>query len=279
MENIMTRKRRVKRFLLGSGQWLAALIIAFPVIWMVLTSFKTETEAFSAVPSFLFFEWTGENYANVILFGDYFHHAWNSIIVSIASSAIGLLIAIMAAWSFAFAPTRHSKNILLWMLSTKMMPSVGVFIPIYLLFRDGGFLDTRIGMIVILMLMNLPIMIWMLYSFFKEVPAEILEACRMDGASLSQEIRHVLIPLSLPGIASTFLLTFILAWNECFWTLNLTTADAAPLSVFIASYSSPEGLFWAKLSAASTMAVLPILIIGWLSQRQLVRGMTFGAVK
>ncbi|MCF6301979.1 MAG: carbohydrate ABC transporter permease [Devosiaceae bacterium] len=269
----------MKRTLLGTGQWLAALVMAFPVVWMVLTSFKTETEAFSAVPSFLLFEWTGENYANVILLGDYFHHAWNSIIISIVSSAIGLLIALMAAWSFAFAPTRHSKNILLWMLSTKMMPSVGVFIPIYILFRDGGFLDTRIGMIIILMLMNLPIMIWMLYSFFKEVPAEILEACRMDGASLSQEIRHVLIPLSLPGIASTFLLTFILSWNECFWTLNLTTADAAPLSVFIASYSSPEGLFWAKLSAASTMAVLPILIIGWLSQRQLVRGMTFGAVK
>lgn len=279
MTPITFRERNIKHSLLAVGQWTVALVIAFPVLWMILTSFKTETEAFSAIPSFLFFNWTGENYFEVNARGDYFHHALNSLIISIASSVIGLVISIMAAWSFAFAPTANSKNILLWMLSTKMMPSVGVLIPIYILFRDGGFLDTRTGLIIILMMMNMPIMIWMLYSFFKEVPREILEACRMDGASLWQEIYHVLIPLSLPGIASTFLLTFILSWNECFWTLNLTTADAAPLSVFIASYSSPEGLFWAKLSAASTMAVLPVLIIGWLSQRQLVRGMTFGAVK
>ncbi len=140
-------------------------------------------------------------------------------------------------------------------------------------------LDSRIGMIVILALINLPIVVWMLYTYFKEIPGEILEAARMDGANLRQELFRVLAPMAVPGIASTILLNVILAWNEAFWTLLLTTTNAAPLSAFIASFSSPQGNFYAKLSAASTLAIAPILIIGWFSQKQLVRGLTFGAVK
>ena len=165
------------------------------------------------------------------------------------------------------------------MLSTKMMPAVGVLVPMYLLFRDLGLLDSRIGLTVVLTLINLPIVIWMLYTYFKEIPGEILEAARMDGANLRSEILYILTPMAVPGIASTMLLNIILAWNEAFWTLQLTTKAAAPLTQFIASYSSPEGLFYAKLSAASTMAIAPILILGWFSQKQLVRGLTFGAVK
>jgi sorbitol/mannitol transport system permease protein len=167
----------------------------------------------------------------------------------------------------------------MWMLSTKMMPPVGVLVPLYLMFRNTGLLDTRTGLVMVLTLINLPIIIWMLYTYFKEIPGEILEAARMDGASLAKEIIYVLTPMAIPGIASTLLLNIILAWNEAFWTLNLSAARAAPLTAFIASYSSPEGLFYAKLSAASTMAIAPILILGWFSQKQLVRGLTFGAVK
>ncbi len=179
----------------------------------------------------------------------------------------------------AFSPTKRTKDILMWMLSTKMMPAVGVLFPIYLIFRNLGLLDSRIGLMVILMLINLPIVVWMLYTYFKEIPGEILEAARMDGASLWGEIIYVLTPMAVPGIASTMLLNIILAWNEAFWTIHLTTAEAAPLTAFIASFSSPQGLFWAKLSAASTLAIAPILILGWFSQKQLVRGLTFGAVK
>jgi len=167
----------------------------------------------------------------------------------------------------------------MWMLSTKMLPPVGVLIPIYLIFRDTGLLDSRTGLVFVLMMINLPIIVWMLYTYFKEIPGEILEAARMDGASLREEVMYVLTPMAIPGIASTILLNIILAWNEAFWTLRLTTANAAPLTSFIASYSSPEGLFYAKLSAASIMAIAPILIMGWFSQKQLVRGLTFGAVK
>jgi sorbitol/mannitol transport system permease protein len=203
----------------------------------------------------------------------------NSIILSVGSTLLALVFAIPAAWAMAFAPGKRTKDLLMWMLSTKMMPAVGALIPIYLIFRDLGLLDSRGGLIIVLFLMNLPIIVWMLYTYFKEIPGEILEAARMDGASLWKELVYVLAPMAVPGIASTLLLNVILAWNEAFWTLNLTTSQAAPLTQFIASYSSPEGLFWAKLSAASTMAIAPILVLGWFAQKQLVRGLTFGAVK
>jgi sorbitol/mannitol transport system permease protein len=259
--------------------WIIGILIFFPILWTILTSFKTEAQAISDPPVFLFFDWTLENYAVVQERSNYARFLWNSIIIAGGSTILGLIIAVPAAWSMAFVPSKRTKDILLWMLSTKMLPAVGVLYPIYLLFIELGILDTRTGLVIVLMLINLPIIVWMLYTYFKEIPGEILEAARMDGANLKDEILYVLTPMAVPGIASTLLLNFILAWNEAFWTLNLTAAQAAPLTAFIASYSSPEGLFYAKLSAASTMAIAPILIMGWFSQKQLVRGLTFGAVK
>ena len=259
--------------------WTIGFLIFFPILWTILTSFKTEAQAINDPPLFLFFEWTLENYGVVQERSDYTRYLWNSIIIAFGSTALGLLVAIPAAWAMAFVPSKRTKDILLWMLSTKMLPAVGVLYPIYLLFIELGFLDSRFGLVVVMMLINLPIIVWMLYTYFKEIPSEILEAARMDGASLREEILYVLTPMAIPGIASTILLNVILAWNEAFWTLNLTAANAAPLTAFIASYSSPEGLFYAKLSAASTMAIAPILVMGWFSQKQLVRGLTFGAVK
>jgi sorbitol/mannitol transport system permease protein len=258
--------------------WTAALLMFFPVFWMVLASFKTEIAAVSTPPE-LFFKPTLENYLAVQQRANYFRYAWNSVLVSVGSTVVALLIACPAAYSMAFFPSKRTKGTLLWMLSTKFLPPVGVLVPIYLLFRDTGLLDTRTGLLGVYALINLPIVVWMLFSFFKEVPHEILEAGRMDGARAREEILYLLLPLSLPGVVSTALLAIILSWNEAFWSLNLTAANAGPLPAFIASFSSPEGLFWAKLSAASTMAIAPILVFGWFSQRQLVRGLTFGAVK
>ena len=276
----MARRVTARRMVVSTvAAWFFGGLIFFPILWMVLTSFKTELEAFTVPPSFLFFEWTTENYATVQERSDYFHHALNSVIIAGGSTVIAALIAVPAAWSMAFAPTKRTKDILLWMLSTKMMPAVGVLVPIYLLFKNLGLLDTLSGLVAILCLGNLPIVVWMLFTYFKEIPRDILEAARMDGATIRRELTYVLLPMAIPGIASTLLLNLILAWNEAFWTLNLSTSKAAPLTVFIASYSSPEGLFWAKLSAASTMAIAPILVLGWFCQRQLVRGLTFGAVK
>lgn len=274
----MTRSRSSSA-LLTLLAWCAALAIAFPLLWALLASFKTELDAVAFPPSFFYFSATLANYRDVLAAGDYLGALTNSLILAGGSSALVLMLAVPAAWAFAFAPTRHTRGVLLWMLSTKMLPPVGAFIPIFLFYRDWGLLDTRVGAILLLTAGNVPIAVWMLYTNFKEVPADILEAARMDGAKLWQEVLVVLAPMALPGLASTFFLIFTLAWNESFWTLNITSTDAAPLTAFIAAFSSPQGLFWAKLSAASMLSIAPVVVIGWFCQRQLVRGLTFGAVK
>lgn len=273
----LSGKLRRKLALTGLA-WSVALLLFFPVFWLVLTSFKTESEAISRVPHLLFSP-TLASYREVQQRADYLHFAWNSVVVSLGSTLLALLLAIPAAYAFAFRPTKRTRSTLLWMLSTRMMPSVGVLVPVYLIFRELGLLDTKTGLLLLDAMMNLPIIVWMLYTFFKDVPREVLEAGRMDGAGPLRELGSILLPLSLPGIVSTSLLAIILTWNEAFWSLTLTAAKAAPLTAFIASFSSPEGLFYSRLSAASTLAIAPILILGWLSQKQLVRGLTFGAVK
>jgi sorbitol/mannitol transport system permease protein len=270
-----TRARKAGTAILG---WSCALVMFFPIFWMALAAFKTEIDAVASPPKFLFTP-TLENFGAVNERVNYFAYAWNSVVESFGATALAIALSIPAAYAAAFFPTKRTKDLLLWMLSTKMLPAVGVLVPIYLLARNTGLLDTRTGLVIVYTLSNLPIVVWMLYSFFKEVPPEILEAGRMDGARVGAQILYLLLPLTLPGIASTALLSVILCWNEAFWSLNLTASKAGPLTALIASFSSPEGLFWAKLSAASTLAVAPILVFGWLTQRQLVRGLTFGAVK
>ena len=258
--------------------WAVALLLFFPLGWLLLTAFKTELQAI-AVPPELFFSPTLENFHEVQERSDYLHYAWNSVVTSVVSTLLGLAIAAPAAYAMAFHKGKRDKDILMWMLSTKMMPAVGALVPIYVLAQKSQLLDTQLGLIIVFTLSNLPIMVWMLYSSFKEIPNEILEAARMDGATLWQEAFKVLLPLGMGGLASTGLLCLVLSWNEAFWSLNLSSAQAGTLATLIASYSSPEGLFWAKLSAASLMAIAPIVVFGWFSQKQLVQGLTFGAVK
>ncbi|AVS92120.1 sugar ABC transporter permease [Paracidovorax avenae] len=258
--------------------WGAALLLFFPLAWLFLTAFKTELQAIHVPPLFVF-EPTLENFSEVQRRSDYLLYARNSLITSVGSTVLGLLIAAPAAYSMAFFRTRRTRDILMWMLSTKMMPAVGALVPIYVLAQTAGMLDSLTALTIVFTLSNLPIMVWMLYSAYKDIPHEILEAARMDGASLWAEFRHVVLPLSVGGMASTGLLCLVLSWNEAFWALNLTSAKAGTLATLIASYSSPEGLFWAKLSAASLMAIAPIVVFGWFSQKQLVQGLTFGAVK
>jgi sorbitol/mannitol transport system permease protein len=256
--------------------WMIAIIIFFPIFWMTITAFKTERGAYS--PDIIFMP-TLESFKDVFARSNYLSFVLNSLYVSIGSTLVCFLFAIPAAYKMSFFPTLKTQSRLLWMLSTKMMPAVGVLVPIYFLFKGAGLLDSIFGLIIIYTLMNLPIAVWMSYTYFCEIPAAILEAGRIDGATLWQEIWHLLRPMTLPGLSSTALILIIFAWNEAFWSINLTAANAAPLTAFIASYSSPEGLFFAKLSAASLLAVAPIMVLGWLTQKQLVQGLTFGAVK
>ncbi|WAC72725.1 carbohydrate ABC transporter permease [Roseateles sp. SL47] len=278
----MTSRRRsafpVAQALRAATAWAVALLLFFPLGWLFLTAFKSELQAI-AVPPLLLFSPTLENFHEVQARSDYLLYAKNSVITSVCSTLLGLLLAAPAAYAMAFFRSKYTRDILMWMLSTKMMPAVGALVPIYVLAQKSHLLDTQLALIIVFALSNLPIMVWMLYSHFKDIPPEILEAARMDGTTLWQEVRLVLLPLGMGGIASTGLLCLVLSWNEAFWSLNLSAAKAGTLATLIASYSSPEGLFWAKLSAASLMAIAPIVVFGWFSQKQLVQGLTFGAVK
>ena len=258
--------------------WGITLVLFFPLGWLILTAFKTELQAIE-VPPLIWWTPTLENFHEVQERSDYLLYAKNSLVTSVVSTLLGLAIAAPAAYSMAFFRTKRTRDILLWMLSTKMMPAVGALVPIYVLAQKAELLDTQLALIIVFTLSNLPIMVWMLYSHFKDIPHEILEAARMDGATLWQEFHRVLLPLAMGGMASCGLLCLVLSWNEAFWSLNLSAAKAGTLAALIASYSSPEGLFWAKLSAASFLAIGPIVVFGWFSQKQLVQGLTFGAVK
>ena len=258
--------------------WIVGLLFFFPIFWLVLTSFKTDADAVK--PEFLiFFTPTLENYLNMTENYDYWRFATNSVITSVFATVFALAVGIPCAYSMAFNPTRATKDVLMWMLSTKMLPAAAVLYPMTFLTKSLGLFDTHFMVIVVLCLINLPIVIWMLFTYFKEIPKEIIEAGQMDGVNTWGEIREILIPLAWGGIASTALLCFIFCWNEAYWTVRLTTTEAATLSKLIEGNRAPEGLFFGRLSAVSAAAVGPIVVLGWFCQKQLVQGLTFGAVK
>jgi sorbitol/mannitol transport system permease protein len=258
--------------------YILAFLLFFPILWMVITSFKTEADAF-AYPPQIFFSPTLSNWHIALFDTGFLDHLTNTLIITIVSTLVALLLGIPAAYALAYYPTKRSDFTLMWLISTRMLPPVGVIVPLFVIFKDLSLRDTHLGMIIIYTAMNLPLVVWMMRSFFQDVPYEIMEAARIDGTTLWQEFRHIAIPLVMPGLFATALLCIIFAWNEFFFAFNMTVTKAAPVSVYISSFKTAEGLFWAKMSAGATAAVLPVVIAGWIAQRQLVQGLTMGAVK
>ena len=275
---IVAQTSRFGKFARPLLAWGVALLFFFPIFWMVFTSFKTDADAVK--PEFLlFFKPTLENYLNMTENYDYWRFAKNSVITSVFATVFALAVGIPSAYAMAFNPSRSTKDVLMWMLSTKMMPAAAVLYPMVFMTKSAGLFDTHFMVILVLCLINLPIVIWMLFTYFKEIPKEIIEAGQMDGVNTWGEIKEILIPLAWGGIASTALLCFIFCWNEAYWTVRLTTTEAATLSKLIEGNRAPEGLFFGRLSAVSAAAVGPIVVLGWFCQKQLVQGLTFGAVK
>ena len=277
--SVATQHSTFKKIVLPVLAWVVGLIFFFPIFWLVFTSFKTDADAVK--PEFLFFFTpTFENYTNMTANYDYWRFATNSVITSVFATVFTLFVGVPAAYSMAFYPARRTKDILVWMLSTKMLPAAAVLYPMTFLTKNFlNIFDTHFLIILVLSLINLPIVIWMLFTYFKEIPKEIIEASKMDGVSIFGEIKDIVLPLAWGGLASTALLCFIFCWNEAYWTVRLTTTDAATLSKLIEGNRAPEGLFFGRLSAVSTAAIGPIVVLGWFCQKQLVRGLTFGAVK
>ena len=267
------------RWTLNVVTLLLAFVMIFPVLWMVLTSFKPEQMAI-AFPPRLFFTPTGENWVAAVFNGPLLEFMGNTALITVGSTLLALLLGVPAAYAMAFYRTNRTDGSMLWMMSTRMLPPAGVIVPLFVLFRNFNLLDTHLGLIIVFAGMNLPLVVWMVTGFMEDLPFALIEAARLDGANVWQEFTSVLLPLLGPGLAATSLLALIFTWNEFFFAVNLTTRDASPLSVYVSTFKSAYGdLFLAKVSAAATAAVLPVLIAGWVAQRHLVTGLTMGAVK
>ncbi len=255
--------------------WSAALLMASPILLMALTALKTDAAA--DLGPLAPFTPTLANFASQNANVGMLRPVLNSAVEAGGGTALCLLFAIPAAYGLAFHAGRRRNAILLGMLMTRFMPGVGVMIPMYLIFKAVGLIDTQLGLVLIYAIINLPIAVWMLHSYMRDIPRDIMDSARVDGASVAQQIVLLLLPLCAPGIASTALLSIVLCWNEAFWSIQMTSAEGAPLSAYIASLSG--GPLPAEISATSLLAVAPILVIGWAAQRQFVRGLTFGAVR
>ncbi|MAU80370.1 MULTISPECIES: carbohydrate ABC transporter permease [Gordonia] len=273
----ITRKRDTRGALLTVVTWILALGFFFPVLWMVLTAFKKESEAATDPPTFIFTP-TLEQFREVFDAG-IGTPLLNSLFATILSTILVLLLGVPAAFALSLRPVRKTQDALFFFISTKMLPIVAAIIPLYVIVGRIGMLDNIWTLVILYTAMNLPIAVWMMRSFFLEVPGELLEAASIDGASLWTSVREVILPLVSPGIAATALICVIFSWNEFFFAVNMTAVNAQTMPVFLTGFMSGQGLYWAQLSAASVLAALPVVICGWIAQNKLVRGLSFGAIK
>jgi sorbitol/mannitol transport system permease protein len=276
-ESHMVGSSRRTGALLSALGWIVALGLFFPVFWMVLTAFKQERDAFTSPPKFIFKPTLDQFHA--VLSGGLGTALLNSLWATVGSTLLVIALALPASYALSIRPIEKWQDALFFFLSTRMLPVVGAIVPIYIIARDISMLDNIWTLVVLYTAMNLPIAVWMLRSFMSEVPTEVLEASRVDGATLRQEASKVLFPMIAPGIAATGLICVIFAWNEFLLAVTLTAVRAQTVPVYLVSFITSEGAFWARLSAAATLAAIPVLLAGWVAQRYLVRGLTLGAIK
>ena len=279
-EPILGQNRLVAN-LLGLLTWAVGLIFFFPLFWLVLNGFKEEIDA-NSTPKLFFdptldrFSEVTEDTPGVLTFTEAFS---NSVWIVTISTILVIVLAVPAAYSLAIRPMKKWRDILFFFISTKFLPIVGAIMPLWIIARDLDLLNTRTVLIILYTAMNLPLAVWMLRSFFAEVPKELIEAAQMDGCSLWGQIRQVILPIVAPGLAATALLCVIFAWNEFFLAVQLNPVNGSTMPVWVASQESGRGNFLAKLSAASVLATLPVVVAGWVAQKRMIRGLAMGAIK
>jgi sorbitol/mannitol transport system permease protein len=269
--------RRGGGWALSGIAWIVGILFVLPVLWMLLTSFHSEENAAKNPPD-IAAPLTLDGYRSFFSTGPWPSIA-NSLTASILSTVLVILLAFPAAYALSIRPVKKWTDVLFFFLSTKMLPVVAGLLPIYLFAQSVGFLDNIWLLIILYTSMNLPIAVWMLRSFLSEVPVEILEAASVDGASLTRTLRSVVAPVVTPGIASAALICFIFSWNELLFARVLTGTVAQTAPVFLTGFVTSQGLFLAKVCAASIVVSLPVLIAGFAAQDKLVQGLSLGAVK
>jgi sorbitol/mannitol transport system permease protein len=278
---VIVGERRWVNRALGVLAWVVGLIFFFPVFWMVLNSFKSEQDA-NTSPK-LFFDPTLDRYREVtrsagglLSFGEAFT---NSAVVVVVSTLIVLILAIPAAYALAIRPVGKWRDVLFFFISTKFLPVVAAILPVWILARNLDLLNTRAVLVILYIGLNLPLAVWMLRSFFREIPRELIEAAEIDGAGLKGQLTSIILPMAAPGIAATALLCVIFAWNEFFYAVQLNPVDGSTVPIWVTTNISTRGDFLAKLSAASVLACIPVVLAGWIAQKRMIRGLAMGAIK
>ena len=274
-------QNRLVATLLGLLTWFIGLIFFFPLFWMVINGFKDEADA-NGTPTLNFeptldrFREVTEDSGGLLSFSEAFA---NSFWIVLTSTILVMVLAIPAAYALAVRPMKKWRDILFFFISTKFLPIVGAIMPLWIIARDLDLLGTRTVLVILYTAMNLPLAVWMLRSFFAEVPKELIEASQIDGCSLMGQIRQVILPIVAPGLAATALLCVIFAWNEFFLAIQLNPTGASTMPVWVNSQQKFQGQFIAGLSAASVLATLPVVIAGWVAQKRMIRGLAMGAIK
>jgi sorbitol/mannitol transport system permease protein len=258
--------------------YVLVLFMVFPVLWMVITGFKTEVAANSPIPTLLF-QPTLDQFLLAINSG-FGAYLFNSAVASLVSTAIALVLGIPAAYSMVFQMRKKSSDdMLFFVLSTRFMPFAAILVPLYVIITRLNLLDNLFTLIIVYTSMNLPLIIWMARSYFMDLPKEVLEGAWLDGCSTFQTIVRIVVPMAAPGLVAAALLAIIFAWNDFFFAVTLTYTNAPTLPIMVAVFTSNEGLFLAKVSALATLIMLVPVAIGIYAQKHLVRGLTGGALK
>jgi multiple sugar transport system permease protein len=254
------------------------LFIVIPVLWFVLVSLQSASRPATASP-FSNLTLTLENYRNVFTRLKYLRFFSNSLIISVVATAVTLVIGSLASYSFSRMRNKVTDNLSFWILSTRMLPPIAVIIPIYLLMSSLGLLDTFLGMILIYMTISIPYSVWMMKSFFDDIPRELDEAAMVDGCSKLRILARIVVPIAIPGIVSTGIFNFILLWSEFLFALIITSIDTKTLPVAIAAFITDKGIEWSNMAAAGSVLILPLAVMFYFIQRFLIRGLTFGVIK
>ncbi|MBV9359718.1 MAG: carbohydrate ABC transporter permease [Chloroflexi bacterium] len=275
------RSRSISTVLIYAVAALVVVVAIFPFYWLVITSVKPGDEVATNPPILIPTTLTIQNYLDVLAGEGVPRFALNSIVISLTSTALTIFIGSLAAYALAktYLPYQVRHLLLLWILVTRIFPPITTAIPYFVLLRTLGLSDTYQGLIMTYVSYGLPFVIWLMLGFFQDMPPEIEEAAIVDGCSLWQRFRLVVMPLALPGLAVTAIFAFVYAWNEFLYASMLTSFNAKTLPVVISGYISDKFLRWGEMSALGTAMVLPVVLFSAFAQRYLVRGLTFGAVK
>jgi sorbitol/mannitol transport system permease protein len=274
----MATTQKWSRFGWAALTYILVFLLIFPVLWMVITAFKTEVAAIS-IPPTLFFLPTLSQFALAIDSG-FSAYLFNSAVASLVSTALALCLAIPAAYAMVFQMrSKSADSMLFFVLSTRFLPFAAILVPLFVIITRLNLLDNLLTLIIVYTAMNLPLLIWMSRSYFLDLPKEVLEGAWLDGATTLQTMVRIVVPMAAPGLAAAALLSIIFAWNDFFFAVTLTYTNSPTLPIMVAAFTSNEGLFLAKVSALATMIILVPVAIGIYAQKYLVHGLTGGALK